>query len=330
VDQRTITLAFNKTLDPVPARDINNYRISGGLSIGSATVDRNQVTLTTAEPREYGRNYSLTISNLQDEFCFSRILPNPTFATLTQELRILSFDAIWRYHNEGIDLGTAWIQPNYDDSTWAQGRGLLGFEGNAGTLIALSNQNAFVNTVLNLTAQTGDVIMTDYFRMLVDLQFELTQATFTIRHVVDDGAVFYVNGREVARFNMPTGPIIYGTVAPNLLLEGVVRSITNLTGLVCGLNTFAVEVHQQTPVSADILFGAEIIARLPAFIVPICGTGIRIRRNSDQTVTLEWSPLTGRLQETDELGGEWRNVFEASSPWRVAPTNASKFYRVRF
>ena len=327
-DQNTITLLFNARLDPVLAQNTNNYAISGGLGIVSARVDSNQVTLTTTGPRVKGRNYTLTISNLRDASCFNTLYPNPTVTTLLQELRILSFDAIWRYHNEGVDLGTAWRLPYYDDSTWAQGRGLLGFEMTTSTLMALSNQNAFVNTVLNLTSPTGQPIITDYFRTAVDLQLDLTQATFIIRHVVDDGAVFYFNGTEVARFNMPSGPIIYGTVAPNPLPEGVVRSITNLTGLVCGLNSIAVEVHNQAPTSGDILFGAEIIARIPLFVAPTCGIGIRIIRNGNAGLILDWNPGSMRLQEADSLTGPWRYVSGATRPWRVTPTGASRFYRL--
>lgn len=329
-DQSTISLAFDKTLEGGLAQNTNNYAISGGLNIVSAIVNGSQVTLTTSGPREYGRNYTLIVSNLQDEFCFNRIYPNPTVGTLTQELRIVLFDSVWRYHNEGFDLGTAWTHPHYDDSTWLQGPGLLGFETTAATLTALSNQNAFVNTRINLTTQSGQPIMTDYFRTLVNVPFATAGVTFAIRHVVDDGAVFYFNGTEVARYNMPGGPINFQTPAVTAPIEGVVRSIPNLTGLVCGLNSVAVEVHNQAPTSGDILFGAEIIARVPLFVAPVCGSGITIRRNPDGSMIIEWAQPMAVLQETDALGGEWRNVSEATSPWPVTPTGASKFYRVRF
>ena len=40
-----------------------------------------------------------------------------------------------------------------------------------------------------------------------------TDKVVTFRPVVDDGAVVYVNGAEVARFNMPMGAVTYSTMA---------------------------------------------------------------------------------------------------------------------
>ena len=328
-DQTTIVLSFNATLNPVIAQNTNNYAISGALGISRAIqVATNQVALTTTGPRIIGRNYSLTISNLQDADCANLLFPNPTVAALTQDVRILSFGATWRYQNDGTDLGATWRVPQYDDSFWAQGPGLLGFETTQTTLSALSNQNARVGTVLNIVKPSGQSIITAYFRTLVNLPFDTSAVMFTIQHVVDDGAVFYFNGAEAARFNMPTGYIDYLTVAPTGPLEGIVRSITDLTGVTCGLNSFAVEVHNQAPTSGDLLFGAELIARVPFFVAPFCGPGIRIFRNIDGTLRLEWVSRIALLQQADVLG-DWRDIPEATSPWPLTPTQGTRFYRLR-
>jgi len=42
-------------------------------------------------------------------------------------------------------------------------------------------------------------------------------ASFTslkLRYLIDDGAVFYLNGQEIYRYNMPTGTITSTTQAP--------------------------------------------------------------------------------------------------------------------
>lgn len=329
-DQSTITLLFNRSVDPALAQNTPNYVISGGPTVTSASINSNQVTLTTNPPREAGLNYTLTVWNLVDDlFCGNRISPNPTVINLTQDVRLISFNAVWLYQNDGLDLGTNWAHPHYDDSTWAQGPGLLGFETTAATLTALSNQNAFVNTRLSLTTQSGQPIMTDYFRTLLNISFDTAGVVFTIRHVVDDGAVFYFNGMEAARFNMPDGPIDSQTPALSGPLEGVVRSITNVMGLVCGLNSIAVEVHNQAPTSGDILFGAEIIARVPMFIAADCFPFIRAVLDEDQRGILYWSGPILMLQEAETLGGEWRDIPEATSPWSVTPGGGTRFYRLR-
>src|SRR5262249_37333465 len=33
----------------------------------------------------------------------------------------------WKYSDQGLDLGTNWAQPQYDDSSWAQGPARLGY-----------------------------------------------------------------------------------------------------------------------------------------------------------------------------------------------------------
>ena len=111
---------------------------------------------------------------------------------------------------------------------------------------------------------------------------------------------------------MPTGEVNYVTRAVTLSAEGIVRTITNLSGLTCGINSVAVEVHQESLTTSDNLFGAELIARVPFFAVPSCGGNIRVMLNLDGTVTLDWFPPTAMLQETDGLGNEWRDLPEAT------------------
>ena len=49
-----------------------------------------------------------------------------------------------------------------------------------------------------------------------------TAATVNLR--VDDGAVVYVNGVEAARFNLPDGPVGYGTAAPSAIYGSAERT----------------------------------------------------------------------------------------------------------
>jgi hypothetical protein len=319
-DQTTVTLSFNDYIDLTSALNVSNYTISGGLSIVGATTTGSNVTLTTGAPRDIGRNYVLTVRDVRN---FSPpadlMLPNPTTINLTQDVRLLAFDALWRYHNEGRDLGSEWHNVDYDDASWPSGPGLLGFETTDATLIALSNQNALVGTMLsrgNFGTNT-----TDYFRTLLNVPFDTAGVTFNIRHVVDDGAVFYLNGVEAARFNMPDGEIDHLTLAATPQLEGVVRAITNLTGLRRGLNHVAVEVHQQTTLSGDVLFGAESIAQFTPHLT--------IVQNPDRTLTISWLPASAMLQQANHLGGDWTIMPGTVSPMRIPALGAARFYRLR-
>ena len=80
----------------------------------------------------------------------------------------------------------------------------------------------------------------------------------------DDGAVIYINGDEVRRTNMPTGTISHTTQASGTV-SGSGESAFNqfsidVSKLVTGTNTIAVEIHQAQPSSSDISFDLRLLA----------------------------------------------------------------------
>src|SRR5205814_98552 len=82
---------------------------------------------------------------------------------------------------------------------------------------------------------------------------------------VDDGAVFYLNGAEIYRRNLPPGPVTHFTVASSPVdhatFTGPIPVPT--TSLVRGANVLAVEVQQSAANRAlDMIFGLELTARI--------------------------------------------------------------------
>jgi hypothetical protein len=78
---------------------------------------------------------------------------------------------------------------------------------------------------------------------------------------VDDGAVFYLNGTEVARLRMPDGVITDETPASSAAPGKEPQVLTFSTGsLVRGDNVLAVEVHQTPASSPDFVFGMNLNA----------------------------------------------------------------------
>jgi hypothetical protein len=201
--------------------------------------------------------------------------------------------------------------------------GLIGFESNETTINSLSNQNAFVQTQLSRYGPGGvNQIVTDYFRTRFRVPFHAS--SFILRHVVDDGAVFYLNGAEVARFNMTNGVINHQTYAIMAPLEGVIRTNTFSQSL-CADNLLAVEVHQSGPVSNDVLFGLELLADVPHFS-PTTEPAISIHRNPNGTITLTWC---GTLLESEHPNGLWTPVNAPANPLTVVPSATTHFYTVR-
>jgi hypothetical protein len=105
---------------------------------------------------------------------------------------------------------------------------------------------------------------TYYFRNTFQFGDDPAQTQLKLDLAVDDGAVFYLNGSEVYRHNMPGGTVSYSTLAATQvgdapLLTGIVLSATNL---VRGTNVLAVEVHQAIASDAGMAFGAGLTAEV--------------------------------------------------------------------
>ena len=156
----------------------------------------------------------------------------------------------WRYEQTATDLGTTWMARNYNDSAWPQGAALLAREDAGVTPVP-------VRTPLTIAA--GKI--TFYFRARFNVPAGLSISALQATHAIDDGAVFYLNGVEAGRFNMPGGTIGFSTQASSAheatSLETVGLSFANL---VPGENVIAVEVHQQGNNSSDVVFGMSLDA----------------------------------------------------------------------
>jgi hypothetical protein len=158
----------------------------------------------------------------------------------------------WRYNESGSNLGTAWRSRFYNDSSWPTGRALLYVEN--------SPLPAPKNTPLTLGRTTY------YFRATFDNSFPSTSGMLlSMRTIIDDGAVFYLNGAEVFRLGMPAGAISYTTFASRTVDDAIWEGPFELPvdALRSGENVMAVEVHQVNAISSDIVFGMTLEAEFP-------------------------------------------------------------------
>lgn len=157
---------------------------------------------------------------------------------------------IWRYNDSGADLGTAWNAPGFDDSAWKSGRTQLGYgDGDEAT-------------VLN-SGPTNQRIITHYARSTFDAGPSVDDVqSLTLRVLADDGACVYLNGVEIARLNLPTGPLTSSTRASQAVAGSAESRWTDLvvpkSALQAGTNTLAVEVHNDSRSSSDISLDVEL------------------------------------------------------------------------
>ena len=156
--------------------------------------------------------------------------------------------SVWKYHDQGSNLLTAWIQPGYDDSQWLSGRAQLGYgEGDEATLAGYG-------------PDPGDKFITTYFRHSFRVTNAASCSNLVLRLLCDDGAVGYLNGLELVRAFMPAGPAGYRTLASISTPDGsvFVTPVLSPGMLVDGTNVLAVEVHQSSSRSTDASFDLEL------------------------------------------------------------------------
>jgi len=174
-----------------------------------------------------------------------------SFSTQAQTT-LFGITNVWRYNETSNLNGITWTAPTFVDSSWPSGSGLLYSETNASV--------APRNTPLVLGRTTY------YFRTHFDFTNTGTNLFLTFSNKVDDGAVFYLNGSEVGRVRMPAAPalITYTNFATGTPSGGDATGWDIFpipaTNTILGDNVLAVEVHQASATSSDIVFGTSLSA----------------------------------------------------------------------
>ena len=170
---------------------------------------------------------------------------------------IFNFTNSWRFNQTTSYDGTNWTAPAFDDSALPSGRGVLAQEDSGNSFVT-----ARTNTILTLGRRTY------YFRTTFVFTGHTAGIVLTFSNLVDDGAVFHLNGKELRRIYLPQPPaaITYTNLATShdatafetFTISGPLAE----TNLVQGTNVLAVEVHQTTDASTDIVFGSALFATL--------------------------------------------------------------------
>lgn len=175
--------------------------------------------------------------------------PNqPQVQVTALERNLVPLSHTWRYEESGTDPGGDWRAPEFNDSAWPAGQGLL----------AQEDCNCLPEPI-RTQLTVGSSKLTYYFRTTFVYTGNVSQATLALRHVVDDGVVVYLNGAEVWRLGVED-PVTHTKLASrsvnNAVLEG--PFILSAVPLRSGLNVIAAEVHQVNSSSSDVVFGLQL------------------------------------------------------------------------
>lgn len=202
-------------------------------------------TLDGSDPRLPGGKISAS----------ARTLTNDLVSTTTN---LIVAGAVWKFLDNGVAPSASWTTPGFNDTAWRSGPTKIGYgDGDEATVAG------FVDT--DPVADGIQHNITTYFRRTFDAPNPGTFTQLRLRIQRDDGAVVYVNGKEVWRSNMPTGPISSDTRARTNVGAADETTWFELDVPVDGLNlqatgnVFAVEVHQFDATNTDMSFNGELI-----------------------------------------------------------------------
>lgn len=214
------------------------------------SVVNGQTMVNTSDdlhPNSVGR---LAIAN-EMMFRIAAITARPDFVTTP----FIFSGSVWKYSDQGLNLGTNWSQPGYDDSAWSQGAGRLGY-----------NVPGLTTTVSYGTNSSSKYITT-YFRNAFIVSPGVAYTNLSVRLNGLDGAVVWLNGRELYRYNMNAGTVTYQTTAKAFIPETKDAPNTYLptnlpiAALPTGTNVIAVEIHKYSAGAAGLAFDLELFGK---------------------------------------------------------------------
>ena len=249
---------------------------------------------------------------------------------------IVTNGALWKYNNVGAlppndGGGNIWYQSAFNDAAWLAGFAEIG----GGDSVAPPN-NVAERTVIDI-GPAATRYSAIYFRKTFTVANPATFGSLVVQSLYDDGSAVYLNGVLVATFNTTNAgvPFAYtdlaGAADPSDGTRYYASNIVN--SLIAGVNTLAVEVHQNSITSTDLSFD------LMLWGVPPTGTSLHIVQISPTQAEVSWpdsTPGTALLYSTADLTTPvWSlvglPVLQSGGFYRVTVNTAGpqKFYTLR-
>ncbi len=166
---------------------------------------------------------------------------------------LIPIDQRWSFNDTGANPGAGWNSTGFADANWTTGAALLYHE--EGALPAAKGTDL-------PNYQAGRI--TFYFRTHFTFEGDPAQTKLSAETVLDDGAIVYLNGEELFRLGMPAAPtpVAADTLASRSVGDAAYETATVVANpsLRRGDNVIAVEVHQSSPQSSDLVWGMKLSA----------------------------------------------------------------------
>lgn len=197
-----------------------------------------------------------------------------------QDPQIIARNDSWNHWNENEPLAS-WNDTTYLDSLWSP----VTTEAGYGDLDE--------NTEIGFGPDSNNRYITQYFRKDFNISDTSAYANLVLQFKADDGAVVYVNGSEVARKNLPAGPIDSSVLATVELTDSTIensfdRYILPISILNIGKNTIGAEVHQASVTSEDMSF--DLCLRATPHKTGVI-RGPYLQTSTDTSIIVKWRTL---------------------------------------
>jgi len=297
-----LLLLNRATLGQVPADNDKLFLLS---SSGTILADAREVTnrlrgLSPAYPGQWifpnaptpgaANSFALNRDIVINELCYHPPILNadPGVPPTIAEVTLINAGAVWRYNEKGDALPADWATRAHPvGGNWESGTATLAYDTGLG--------------IFNLTnpLSNNPPVIAYYFESDFTLtsQQAASLESFTLNHRIDDGAVFYLNGVELDRFQMDPGTVTSTTLASGSVGDADWSgdySVTVPSGtLLGGTNRISVQVHQRAAGNNDIGFDLEAKA---AFVTDPGIPAIPARGSEAQ-----WVELHNRGTQTIDL-----------------------------
>lgn len=166
----------------------------------------------------------------------------------------------WEYYDQGSMHSFDWTSPQFDAAShgWKQGAAPLGFASSG------KNINNMLATKLSYGGNSNNKRPTYYFRKAFYLsELPGSQDVIELNYQVDDGFRFYLNGKDINGYRCPEG-CAYDYLTVDWAGDEPDRGTFSIEAadLQLGWNVLAVEVHNCSASSSDIMWEAQLVHKV--------------------------------------------------------------------
>ena len=268
----------------VPEMSQRGGAVAAGSQIGlTATAGTVYYTTDGSDPRLAGGGVSPAAKAYQ--------ATTGSFVLVEASDGLVGRGARWKYLVAASDPGPSWMAAQYDDGAWPSGQVEAGYgETGQGTDVGIADTDALLAGV--------QPNVTTYFRHTFQVADPTRFTGLNLRLKRDDGAVVYLNGRELMRSAMAAGQVGFATLGnsgANVSDDGNTwysQVIPSSQGwLSSGANTLAVEVHNASPSSGDLTFDFELSAVGQVAAQPLAINGPTQVKARARSAAGDWSGI---------------------------------------